>query len=217
MRLSVIFSLFVVCIFQLPFKASAQKDNNNSVVFGFSDYYVNGLTTKREVVHRLPLLMVADQLSVNYERKVYRNFRVGVGFSAWNETDFLNGADGYTVRVRASPDAFTLGGKFLRSSYKMFDACALYRYNKFRKHKVTAGAGVSYCKGKNSYIDSISREQIVFAHDTKESSFGFLATACYDYLFLHGRFGVGPDIKYRNYPSFRFSVVDYGFHVAVHF
>ena len=100
----------------------------------------------------------------------------------------------------------------------MTDASIFYRYNRFKKHKIKSGAGLSYCRGANTYLDSISRYgDRIFVHEIKESAYGFIATFGYDYLFLRNRLGIGPDLKYRNYSSFRFAGVDYGFHVAVNF
>jgi hypothetical protein len=206
------------------------RDFGNSIVFSSSYFYFpkveKFLGEKFRLKFFIPLpytdFYFADQLSINYERKVYGNWRIGIGYTTWDMNMDLNGYTYGGVTLLGSPNSGKVGEIEFRKAYKMYDLYANYRMKHLKKHRVAGGIGLSYTWGTNTYIDSIfsppgSFEQVSIGHEEKAHYYGILASLRYDYIILHNRANVGADCKYRNYSGLYGYQLEYGFHLGFNF
>jgi hypothetical protein len=150
---------------------------------------------------------------------VYRNWSIAAGYSAWNETKFLNVLPGLAV-VGGYEPFDKVGSLQWRYSYKMRDVFVCYKYDRFKKHKIKAGVGVSYTQGINEYVDSVQNsifEGRIYLHNERHSYWGVVPLLSYDYLCLHRRVGFGADFRVRKYFGIHSTQIDYGAHIALNF
>jgi hypothetical protein len=200
------------------------KDFGNSVIFSGTCFYFPKIFN-REWRFIFPLfeLHIADQFSAGYERKVYKNWRLGLGYTTWNMVpQLIQYAYQGGAWVFGGPGYSNVGAMEHRRAYKMYDAYAAYKLDCFRKHKVVAGLGASYCWGLNTYIDSIiivpgSIEEYRIRHESKADYYGLLASLRYDYVTLRNRVNAGLDFKYRKYFGLYACELDYGVHITFNF
>jgi hypothetical protein len=200
------------------------KDFGNSVIFSGTCFYFPKIFN-REWRFIFPLfeLHIADQFSAGYERKVYKNWRLGLGYTTWNMVpQLIQYAYPGGAQVFSGPGYNNVGALEHRRAYKMYDAYAAYKLNGFKKHKVTAGLGASYSWGLNTYIDSIfvdptNYEARIITHETNYSYYGLLASLRYDYVTLRNRVNAGFDFKYRKYFGLYACQLDYGVHITFNF
>ncbi len=199
-----------------------QKEFKNSIIFSATDMFFPDHNKLSMFRHWVPIFFEADQLAIYAERRVYRNWSIAAGYSAWNETSFLSefarihGVGGYEPFDK-------VGSLQQRYSYKMRDVFVCYKYNKFKKHKIKAGLGLSYTYGINEYVDSVYHnpsppfDGIIFLHDERHSYWGLVPLFSYDYLCLRRRVGIGADFRVRKYFGIHSTQIDYGAHVALNF
>ena len=167
----------------------------------------------------MPIFLIAEQLSVYYQRRIYRNWNAAIGYNAWNETGFLNLIKGIHGVFTEEP-IDKVGALTARYSYKMVDVIAFYKFNKFRKHKINLGLGPSFAFGVNEYIDSVSLqgyEGIIYTHGEHRQYFGVMPTLGYDYLCFKKKVSIGLDFRYRHYFGLKHDQGEYGFHVGYNF
>ena len=160
------------------------------------------------------------QYGLAYERKIYKNFKLILGYALWNNAPWLFRSipDGYYIN---GPDpVYKKGGIEYRKKYKMADLLFMYRYNKFERHKVDIGVGPSYHWGVNTIIDSIDYnvfESFMLTSDHKAAYFGAVYAFNYNYLMFNNRISIGVDARYRRYIGYRITQVDYGLHAGFNF
>jgi hypothetical protein len=201
---------------------SNTKEFSNSIQFSATDMFFPGLTSYEEFKHKVPIFLVAEQIAGYYDRRIYKNWHVAIGYSEWNETSFLSEHKGIHGISGFDP-IDKVGSIQERYSYKMYDVFASYKYNRFKKHKLKAGVGFSYTKGYNTYVDSVYLNQsppydgIIFVHNERHAYYGIVPFIGYDYLCISKRLGLGLDFRVRKYFGIHSSQIDYGFHVAFNF
>lgn len=188
--------------------AIAQKDYNNSIKLSFTNFIFPGLGY--EGVD--PIL--ADQLGIFYEHRVYKHWRLIAGYSMFNtyETDGLSSAlPGPSV----SDFKEYTGQGTTRHQYKMIDLLLAYRLNVLKRHKISFGIGPSYTWGKN--INDDYSLVMPAGKDYNASYWGVAPAISYDYVFLRNRLSIGMDLRVRKYFGWPSEQIDYGLHLGVNF
>jgi hypothetical protein len=167
----------------------------------------------------------ADVFAISYQRKLYKNLGVGIGYAAWNTNKWM------LKNVYTDGQAYNDGpinGNIIRErgmvetieAYKMFDLYVTYKYNILNKHKIEAGAGVSRAWGINTVIDTVyilPFDNYVIAHEQPASYYGVFAFISYDYLLFHNRVAIGYEFKWRRYFGLYSPQLNYGFNVKFNF
>ncbi len=209
-------------------KSFGQKEYSNSLVFATSYHYFPKIYDWYAFQFFLPLpyshLNIGDQFSVFYERKIAKNWRVGLGYTTRNvvpkfiEINYVGGE-----LLSNGPTSGYIGQILQRRAYKMFDLYVDYQYNKFKKHKIAIGAGVSTTWGTNIIIDTIyvnsgpPFDATTVSHEQKGCYNGVLSTLRYDCLLFKSRVSVGADLKWRKYAVLYSYQIDYGVHASFNF
>ena len=197
------------------------KDYNNSIEFSATnspkadDFFY-------DIRHEYYLPYRMGQLAMYYERCVYKNLRIKVGFNEWNETGFLSYVRGPAFVVERGSPIDEVGSLLARWSYKMIESFGVYRFNLSRKHKIKTAFGMSYTWGLNEIVDSVYHnpgggDGIIFARREKCSYWGIVPALSYDYLCIHNRISIGLDVRLRRYFGISYSFADYGYHLSVNF
>ncbi len=177
------------------------NDHNNAVQFSATKMFFPDHNKLSLIKKDFFTVMNMGQLGIYYERKIYNNWRIAAGVSEWNETGFLSIYDGI-AGVGGYEPIDKIGSIRMRWSYKMVDVFAMYQYNKFRKHKIKTGLGLSYTHGANDYVDSVylnpgGGDGILYLHYEKHSYYGIIPFISYDYLCLRNRVALGWDLRVR--------------------
>ncbi len=202
-------------------KETLCKDHNNSIQFSATKMFFPDHNNISIIKKDFFTVMNMGQLGVYFEKKIYRNWRIMAGVSEWNETSFLSEHKGI-AGVRGYEPIDKVGSIITRWSYKMVDVFAMYRYNKFKKHKIKTGLGLSYTRGANDFVDSVylnpgGGDGILYLHYEKHSYLGVIPCISYDYMFFRNRFAFGWDLRLRKYFGIHSSQIDYGYHLSLNF
>lgn len=205
---------------------SAKKEFSNSISFSGTDYYFPGQFRRAGIL----FLWKDDQVGIYYERKIYHNLRVKLGYNEWNTYDwhdnpgFLWHIKNFNMPFGFIPfyDSVKAGNTAILAKYKMTDFFVSYVFNRFKKHKITVGIGASYTWGLNEVIDSITVypgyfDALTFTHIEKKYYYGVVPSFSYDYLCLRKRMSIGADVRYREYFNFYLHKVEYGVHLGFNF
>ncbi len=182
----------------------------------------NGSTTYRG--YRYLLLWQDALVGLAYQRKIWKNIYCKMAYNEWNNHMPKSIYPGRKLIISPGFDTTAPGVILTMWKYKMADFYLLYRIDCFKRHKITAGLGVSYTwGGANEVIDSIyinpdpPHDGIIFTSERNKSYWGVVPSLSYDYLLFKNRVAVGADLKYRRYTRYPFYAPDYGFHIAVNF
>ena len=210
--------------------ANAQSDSlvrdrqfNNSVILSVTYYYFPKIFTSWRPQFIFPDMNFGNQYSIYYERKVYKKWCIGTGYTTWNTFLSLSPVfTAYSVQVGGKPNDFRKGALDHRSLYKMYDIYAAYSLNKSKKHKIKIELGTSVTWGLNTYIDTFWVDPTNYEghfrfHEEKAQYFGIISSLFYDYPILKNRMSIGANLKYHKYFGLYSSQFDYGFHVGYNF
>ena len=207
-----------------------RKNENENKNKNKNTFYVSALGQwfpKLYAYHsKLPAILQydpADVFGLSYERIVYKNWGIGVGYSLWNPFqslyDNVYGPDGQEAnelhgKIEPWQERGTL--EWI-SAYKMYDLYVSYRYNELKKHKINAGAGFSYATGKNWVLDTVyfnpPYDNEWISHMEQGHYYGLMAFISYDYLCLHNRVAIGYVVKWRKYFDLYSPQLEYGFNL----
>ncbi len=193
------------------------KDYGNSLVISGTNFYVPQL---RPFSFDLRPQFFPQQKSIYINRKVYKNWRLEIGYNEWNPNkDFLQLPELWgTPNFELKPGALEF-----RILYRMIDFMVCYKLNRLKKYNILLGIGYSKCWGANTYIDSIylnpgpPYDGIIYAHSTIVLYDGIIAKIAYDYNIFRNRISIGTDIKFRKYFGAYIYQIDYGFHLKLNF
>ena len=164
-------------------------------------------------------LNIGDQYGIDYERRIYKNWRIGIGYFTWNKTTgTFAGSYGF-IEQQPTVAGSTIG----RSKFQMKDLYVGYKYNHFKRHKINIDFGCSYTWGISTVIDSVywnpdpPYDGIIYRSDRRISYWGIIGKVSYDYLLLHNRVGIGANVEWRKYFDIYSSQIIYGVHTTVNF
>jgi hypothetical protein len=208
-----------------------KKEYRNTVRLSMANFSILGITKFNLNMGPPPYWdYIANQFGLNYEHKIDNCISVAIGYSEWNinssrsdshptaYTSFL-----YSRRyIKGSRNIDDIGALRHRYGYKMIDAAASYRYDKFRRHKFTGGAGISYTWGTNYYLthrffSAYENDYVYYTRKESEGYAGAIIPVRYDFLFLRNRFATGVQGTARKYFGLQSWQIDYGIHLGVNF
>ncbi|MCD6012965.1 MAG: hypothetical protein K0Q79_2827 [Flavipsychrobacter sp.] len=168
-----------------------------------------------------PTEQIADQFGFYYERNLYKSFRIATGYIKWNNFFFPfggmpYGSGGEMVRG-GGYDTAKRGSIIWRYEYSMADLLFIYRYNRFKKHKIDVCIGPSYAYGKNWVYDTSYYGHVSVAHEERAAYYGITTGIAYDYICLKNRVGLGYNFRWRKYFDLYGAQIDYGLHIKFNF
>lgn len=228
----------ILCICVLVFSVSnaygqehTHKNSNpfipsNSVKILFTDFYSRGTSHDR-----IPLSEIrCTQQGLHYERRIFNDFFIGVGYTQWynlNWDNIVRGDNSFPAFLSTlSQNEYQnykpiIGRLEARFKYKMVDVYVIHKFSiKKSRHLVSPGIGASYSWGQDQYLawhyyygfESHGGYEYRKAH-----YYGFIPSLSYDYLLWKNRLNVGADIRVRYYSGRPEAQYDYGIHVGVNF
>lgn len=193
--------------------AYSQKRYSNTIKAESNAFYM-----KDRYTPRAPF----SQMGGFYERRVYKNWWLGVGYMKWKSWGRESANKLLYVREpfygHGYSDSLTR-----RINYKMVDLYGFYKLQLRSKQIVNLGLGVSYCEGLNEYIEDIvvnpedSLDAIIYSSTKTENDIAVLPSVGYSYLLFKNRVDVGIDVKCRYYFRSFPTQFDYGFHIGFNF
>ena len=202
----------------------AQSTSSNTVIVSDAHFYFPKEWQPQFIMPFLALYY-GDESSVGLEHKVGSNVSIGFTYTTWITNSYL--LQGFYPaggpEISGGPDYFKSGGLEERRKYKMIDLYLSYRYNRWQRNKLSAGLGLSYSQGINTYTDSVfyaSGTNVPFgvtSHSQKAHYFGVISSISYDYMLFHNRVNIGADLKGRKYFKLYSSELDYCLHVGLNF
>jgi hypothetical protein len=203
----------------------AVKDYDNSIKLFNGNYYI------RNTQHENWLF---TQIGAAYERRVFRNFFIGTGYSEWN-TLFLRAQwetrNTNTRTILYEENSLEVaGGKYQpildgieeRHRYRMADIYAYYRFQVGKSpHYFQSGIGASYNWGFDRYLLSYAQvnqtDVVAYYYDKKANYLGLIQSLTYNYQFFRNRFSAGLGYTARYYPARIKMQHDYNLHIGVNF
>jgi len=208
LRFSTLRNLLFIAIFvPICHTAIAQKDCDNSIKLSFTNFIFPGLGYEGVA----PIL--ADQLGIYFEHRVYKNWRLIAGYSMFNTYE----ADGLPFE-QTIPSVSNWNSYYGKGTtwyqYKMIDLLLAYRLHVLKRHKISFGMGPSYTWGKNISDDFIL-PSVALAYNA--NYWGIVSALSYDYVFLRNRLSAGLDLKARKYFSRPSEEIEYGLHLGLNF
>lgn len=208
---------------------SKKREYRNTVMLSIANFSIVGFTPfDRTVITSY----IANQLGVNLEHRVNNSFGYSLGYHEWNLNPFFDKIEYhpepftsylyYRQYIKGSRNIDDIGSLRHRYGYKMIDATANCRYDKFRRHKFSTGAGVSYTWGTNYYLTHryysvIVNDFMYYVRKESEGYAGAIIPLRYDLLFLRNRFATGVQGTARKYFGLQSWQIDYGIHLSVNF
>lgn len=200
-------------ILQLFFSSPtfSQKLYNNSVRLNFGAFILPG------VISTIP----GNQIGITCDRKVFKSLYFSASYQQWQRWADRKFVGQYIVEEPDYLRNISKGKLVWRKYYKMLDASVLYKRQFKKQNIISGGLGVSYCWGRNVYIDNyVLNPPLEILYDTYAKDvhyWGIVPQLSYDYLFLKSRLCAGVDIRARYYTHRAPAQYDYGVHVGVHF
>jgi hypothetical protein len=169
-------------------------------------------------IRQLQFLTVA----VSYERRVYKNWFAGAAYQEWKDIFHFGGNGDFSISSNKS--LFTPGEVGSYINFQMADAYLFYKWNIGHwQHFINAGAGVSYAWGKEDYAIASwvnpdpPYDGVTYFGQRKAHYWGITPYLAYDFLFLHNRINIGPDIRLRYYINRPPAEYYFNFHLGVNF
>lgn len=163
-------------------------------------------------------------IGANYERRVYRNWFLGVGYMQWKDLFHVAYTDRFIINVEKQkiPE---VGDLQYRLNYKMADAYALYKWKVYRndRHFINIGIGASYCWGHNELVSAYwinwepPRDEVTYLVAEEIKYWGIIPSVGYDFLFARRRLNIGPDIRARFYSGRSPAEYNINLHFGVNF
>lgn len=168
-----------------------------------------------------PKIWQSWQKGFTYERKIYKNWYVGLSYAKWRTDDR---ATVMVCEVKAPFLPQNLGKMEWRLRYQFCDLTALYKLNILaQRHFLTAGIGVSYAEGVNNYMTSYIQfpppgwdAEIGYTSHEKHY-WGITPTISYDHIFFHDRLIAGFSFKARIYQGLNDKQYDVAAHFGINF
>lgn len=212
--------------------ASNKREYRNSVILSIANFSIAGITPfdKNFIFPPYVADYIANQYGIQIEHELTGPFRVSMGYHAWNlfasRTD--HEPDPYTSYlydrryVKGSRNINETGALRHRHGYKMLDAAVSYRYDKFARHKFSAGMGLSYTWGTNYYLtqrffSTTENSYVYYTSKTSGNYAGMVLPLRYDLLFFKSILAVGAQVNARKYFGLQSWQIDYGVHLSVNF
>jgi hypothetical protein len=160
---------------------------------------------------------IIDVFGVSYERRVGKKYLLGIGYAAWDNHPHLQQISGMSVH-----EPLKTGSWEYMQQFKMTDLYTGYKFDRFKRHIISVGAGISYTWGENTIIDTIYItpgwfDGIIEGHQEKADYFGLIAFVSYDYLCFKNRVAIGYKVLLRKYQGWYSTELDYGFNLKFNF
>lgn len=206
-----------------------KKEYRNTVMLSIANFSIVGITPFDRLIFTS---YISNQIGVNVEHKLSKVCRISLGYNEWNlhpffekiiydpapYTSFLH----FRQYIKGSRNIDDIGALRHRHGYKMIDAAANYRYDRFRRHKFTGGLGISYTWGTSYYLthrffSAYENNYVDYTRKEREGYAGAIIPVRYDFLFLRNRLAIGVQGTARKYFGLQSWQIDYGVHLSVNF
>lgn len=214
--------LAIVCVFSTSPKLFAQNANSNhstdysnTVNFLFGDFFIPETTHNGHPI---------TQIGLSYNRRVYKNYHIGIAYLQWTPHPLLTPGDNIKVTtIPVYPYVPVIGRMEYRGDYKMIDLYVLYRLGISDNggQKIDFGIGATHNWGIDGYLKSYVQGSVLDAEviyeNVKENYWGIMPFISYNYFLLKNKVCLGADVRARFYQKWPQPQIDYGLHIGVNF
>jgi hypothetical protein len=164
-----------------------------------------------------------ETIAATYERRAYKNWFLGASFQQWKDLFHFRGSRNL-FSISSGTRFLPVGEVGTRISYKMLDVYTFYKGNIGHwQHFINVGTGLTYAWGRDDYVTASwinpdpPYDGVVYYGARKAHYWGITPYLAYDFLFLHNRINIGPDIRLRYYINRPPAEYYFNFHLGVNF